>query len=122
MRLVRRQRALFCILLAVMLAVQFAGSLASPWAEASVALDAHHRTVQPQHVQGVPSPSHHQPNHHAGFPGNCCALHAIFLGIIAQAAVPEAILVSSTRLVIATDVTRSIGAASRIDRPPRARM
>ncbi|MGX9948531.1 hypothetical protein ACTG4Q_39265 (plasmid) [Bradyrhizobium denitrificans] len=120
MNWLRRQRGFVRILLVVMLTVQFAGVLASPLAHASPAFNGAHQIVHHQHVHGTAGLPHQQRDHKAAFSEHCCALHAIFVGIIAQAAVPETRIASFTRIALATEAAQHVSAASRLDRPPRS--
>lgn len=120
MNWLRRLRGLVRILLVVMLAAQFAGVLASPLAQASPARNGAHQIVHHQHVHGTTGLPHQQRDHKTALSEHCCALHAIFVGIIAQAAVPETTFASFTRLALATEAAQHVSAASRLDRPPRS--
>lgn len=122
MNWLRRMRSFVRILLAVLLAAQFAGVLASPLAAASLALNSSHQMAHGhhQHVHETTGFPNKNRDHKAAFSEHCCALHAIFVGIIAQAAVPETGIASFTRIMIRTDGALHASAARRLDRPPRS--
>lgn len=120
MNWLRTMRALARILVAAMVVAQFAGGISSPVAKADAAPSAFGSHVHHQHLQnGDRTANHHHGDHKAPVTDHCCALHAIFTGIVCQAVVIETSVTKAARVAPAADLAQPTRASDRLDRPPR---
>ena len=100
------------ILVAAMVVAQSAGVISSPFAKADTAPTVLGSHVHHQHLQNEDgTANHHRGDYKASFTDHCCALHAIFTGIVCQAVVIEASATKVTRVAPATDLTQPTCAA-----------
>jgi hypothetical protein len=134
MQWLRAQTLAVRVLVALFLAAQFAGVVASPLAQAHAAIGAPVAPADDHHQGSAERANTHQPQHsadshrhngcahpdactdHADY---CCALHAFFAGILPPVAViDKAAGVGETLRPAMIDITPGLYPA-RLDRPPR---
>lgn len=108
------------LLLVVLVAIQFAGILAPPFAKAQTEPSGLRTHGLHQHVHGTgEAGADHKDEQKSSTSEHCCALHATLVGILCNAFVIESSAAPCTRVVAAVDLGRHASLVNRLDRPPR---
>jgi hypothetical protein len=115
------------VLVAMFMAAQLAGVVASPLANARALTDvaaapAHHQHAHHVHADdhGIPGLPHHHGDQSDDRGDQCCALHAFFAGVL-----PPVVGVATEHVVgvrLSAELTDGLLAVARdrLDRPPRS--
>lgn len=107
------------VLMAIFVVAQFAGAVSSPLVRAETVPSTLGSHVHHGHLHERDGTAGHHHGNDEGLADHCCALHAIFVGVLAPAISIQAIAAVSTRLAFRMETPHPTSMEDRLDRPPK---